>query len=707
MGQKTKAMAVLSLFLLLGWYGPLPAWSMEPAKAMRVVILFDTSGSMRQSDPQNLSRTAVQLFLDLARPQDALGLVAFSDRAVPLVSLTPLSSPGIRQLFLSHLRALSFTGQTTDLGAALERGLDSFPPKSAGTSRDLVLLLTDGNLDLGPSRRAEEPIALARMRQKTLPEYRRRGVALYTIAFTESADQKLLQEMAQATEGEFRFIPQATILHKAFGQLFILANQAESLPMQQGTFLIDEHIQDTSLIISKRHPQAQIALGTPRGQTLYAGSPHAGVTWRSTPSYDVVHLVKPEAGTWQVKGSQGTEENIAIVGTNTLGLQVELRPAYAEVEAPLNITAFLHQEGQKEHHLQEGVSFHADIATPGGETFTLPLRAQEDGVFGATLTTLREPGKYDLVITATAANLRRQRSFSFIVHPSCFQPTVITQAPITASVTLADTCPRFLDLLLESGLSTERGATTWIPLVSSPQGIYQATIAGPSIGQTGEVMIRISGRLQGGEAFTLMKGPWPLPLPAPPPPAIPQQDEKVQGIPQRDESSNLRFAQTKSSQAQHILILIILSMLVGNGALGFFLWRARQAYQQLQGEMHQGQQVHEPSQHEVVQLPPDSAYVVTDEQRKQMNTSIQYVTDNLVFLQDAFTDLVPLLEQYAILLRAVKDTTVTEELIGEIETLAEQTNIDYMLAECPQAFQQALEGIKSVTSTATRIRNVV
>jgi Mg-chelatase subunit ChlD len=182
--------------LLFATGGAMPRESLATSQELRVVILFDTSGSMLQNDPQQLSRTAAKLFLDLARPADTLGLIAFSDRAVPLVPLTSLSAPVIREGFHAQLRALAFTGKTTDLAAALQAGLASFPATATGTSRDLVLLLTDGRLDLGPARRAEEPGALATIRQTLLPQYRQRGITLYTIAFTDKADQELLQEMA-------------------------------------------------------------------------------------------------------------------------------------------------------------------------------------------------------------------------------------------------------------------------------------------------------------------------------------------------------------------------------------------------------------------------------------------------------------------------------------------------------------------------------
>ena len=89
---------------------------------MRAVIVFDNSGSMRQNDPQRLSRVAARLFLDLAQPHDHIGLVAFSETAIPLTPLLSMHAPTAKQTLLDRLRSLQFDGQTTDLGVALQAG---------------------------------------------------------------------------------------------------------------------------------------------------------------------------------------------------------------------------------------------------------------------------------------------------------------------------------------------------------------------------------------------------------------------------------------------------------------------------------------------------------------------------------------------------------------------------------------------------------
>jgi hypothetical protein len=502
---------------------------------MRAVIVFDTSGSMRTSDPQRLSQEAAHLFVSLARTEDAIGMVSFSDQGVPLMPLTSLHAPATKTRLQALLKSIAFTGQTTDLAAALEAGLASFPPGPATGSRDLVLLLTDGQLDLGPRRRAEEPGVLAHIQQTLLPQYRERAIALYTIAFTRGADQSLLQEMAQTTRGAFHFISNAAELHKAFRDLFIVAQQSESLPLLGNTVLLDDSIQEAQLILSKRDKQEQIKLVTPQQESLDAHTTHPGMAWTSTPAYDLVHITHPQPGLWQVNRSDNGAEAIGLVAQSTLSLHIALSPAYREVGEPVSLTAFLEENGQRlrEPSRLQQLTVSARLTSPRSESRTLTLAPQKDGEFAVTLSPLPEPGHYDLLVLASGTEFRRQRTSSFTLHPRCFQPAVTPGPPVMLQVTLAATCAAFRTLLLEAGHAIGGSPPLWTPLTSPQPGLFTVQLPPPAPGQPGEVRLRIRGELDAEGAFNLLKGPWPLPAPtlsAAPPSAPPPETQGGQQL---------------------------------------------------------------------------------------------------------------------------------------------------------------------------------
>lgn len=81
----------------------------------------------------------------------------------------------------------------------------------------------------------------------------------------------------------------------------------------------------------------------------------------------------------------------------------------------------------------------------------------------------------------------------------------------------------------------------------------------------------------------------------------------------------------------------------------------------------------------------------------EINTPIQFVGDNIVFLRDSFTVLLRALGQYQCLLKAVKTDTCSPSLIESCETTNGQDDLDYILTEIPVAIHQSGEGVSRVS----------
>jgi PAS domain S-box-containing protein len=80
----------------------------------------------------------------------------------------------------------------------------------------------------------------------------------------------------------------------------------------------------------------------------------------------------------------------------------------------------------------------------------------------------------------------------------------------------------------------------------------------------------------------------------------------------------------------------------------------------------------------------------------EINTPIQYVGDNAVFLNDSFRDLRQALEAYARYFAASRQGPVAPEQSQELEELLARLDIPYLCGEIPLAIEQALQGVESV-----------
>ena len=81
----------------------------------------------------------------------------------------------------------------------------------------------------------------------------------------------------------------------------------------------------------------------------------------------------------------------------------------------------------------------------------------------------------------------------------------------------------------------------------------------------------------------------------------------------------------------------------------------------------------------------------------EINTPTQYMADNARFLNMAFKDINKLLAKYKQVLETNRATSSMAKHIAEIDALTEEINLTYLSEEIPNAIQQSLQGVDSVS----------
>lgn len=82
----------------------------------------------------------------------------------------------------------------------------------------------------------------------------------------------------------------------------------------------------------------------------------------------------------------------------------------------------------------------------------------------------------------------------------------------------------------------------------------------------------------------------------------------------------------------------------------------------------------------------------------EINTPTQYVGDNIRFMQESFTDMAELMGKYRRLLEKVKVDGTHATLVAELESLAEDADVEFVMEELPSAIEQSLEGVGRVSA---------
>ncbi|MBN1765117.1 MAG: response regulator [Sedimentisphaerales bacterium] len=81
----------------------------------------------------------------------------------------------------------------------------------------------------------------------------------------------------------------------------------------------------------------------------------------------------------------------------------------------------------------------------------------------------------------------------------------------------------------------------------------------------------------------------------------------------------------------------------------------------------------------------------------EINTPIQYIGDNINFLEEAFKCVEKVLSKHEELINQCRHDPVYEELIEEIDQVHQEANMDYISEEIPQATQHSNDGIQCIS----------
>ena len=168
-----------------------------------ILIVLDSSGSMRHNDPKSLRKEAAQFIVALTSRDENVSVVAFSSGARVVSSLRRADSPGAKRLVQSKIEDLKPEGATNFL-AALKYSDRQIARNPGGPTN--VIFLSDGRNNIGGTD--DEVLAFVSERFA--------GKPVHAVAFTADANTKLLTEMAVRTGGTYRVVTKAEELVTVF-----------------------------------------------------------------------------------------------------------------------------------------------------------------------------------------------------------------------------------------------------------------------------------------------------------------------------------------------------------------------------------------------------------------------------------------------------------------------------------------------------------
>ncbi|MDH5326326.1 MAG: VWA domain-containing protein [Gammaproteobacteria bacterium] len=422
----------LSLLLLALICMPVHA---EKNPILDVVLVMDSSGSMKKTDPRELRKSAAKLFISLLSEDDRVSVVSFSDQGYPVAYLTPPKADRKRQSLFAAVDKISNRGVYTNLSGAIDGALRVLNRNPMPNRKKIIVLMSDGKMDLGSAQASAKQTQ--RLQQEIIPMLKQQGVELHTIAFTPESDQATLEQIALSTGGKFNIAANDKQLHDVYAVIFEQNKQPNMLPFSGENFTIDKAITEVTVVGSKDSEKTVLSLASPDGKRFNAKNPPKNVKWFVAETFDLITIRKPQAGTWKLGSSTG--KNKAYVITD-LKMQLNAEPSAVAIGEGLLIKAWLEDNDKiiTKKNILDNVSIQLKVLTPEGRTHELemepnPAVTQTDGVYINHIA-LPSAGIYKLDAVANAKTFSRERTSQV----SVYDPSLKNEKPIQTTEQTTD-----------------------------------------------------------------------------------------------------------------------------------------------------------------------------------------------------------------------------------------------------------------------------
>lgn len=397
--------------------------SKAPTERVEAVLVLDSSGSMRLTDPGKLRDEGARLFAQFLKQGDSFGIIAFADTARVLRPLAEYDS-GKASEVSDALGRVGQDGLYTDLLAGVEAAEAAFKALPPSDARRVVVLLSDGKMEPDPQVGTTEQ-RTDKLLNEVLPDLKAQGVKVHTLYFSDLADKDLLRQIAVATEGVNAFAATADTIHQAFADLFLSVKKPQVLPLTSKGFKIDGNVEEATFYIS-REGASTITLRSPSGSLLSPTSSIPNAKWFSGQKFEVITIQQPEVGDWVIDGVTQSD-GFATVLTNLKLASDFPATVFAGSEALIQARLFEAEKPVVLPLMSGSINFGFRIsatdrvAEPIERDFLVDdgtngdLVAQ-DGVFSHKVA-LTEEGEYKLVVIARAPTFERSQQIAFRVRP--------------------------------------------------------------------------------------------------------------------------------------------------------------------------------------------------------------------------------------------------------------------------------------------------
>ena len=379
-----------------------------------VRIIVDISGSMKDTDPDNLRQPAVRLLARLLPEGASAGVWTFGQYVNMLVPHREVTNAW-REMAIQRSAQINSVALRTNLGAAIETASDDYFT-DGDLSRTHFILLTDGKVDISddPAKNTAEE---TRILDTIVADLIERGATFHPVALSEAADTDFLKALATDSGGRFQVADTADALNLAFLQALNTAVPQEQIPIEGNGFTVDEGVREFTALIfwgeSETSATRELALVRPDDRVVNLSEFPDNVRWAREAGYDLITVNEPLAGQWRINGELGEGSRVTVV--SDLRMVVNPLPPSFTLQEPLKLRVGFFEEGENitNPDFLGVIEVSLSITSEDGRSGTKVLSGEqppEDGTYRDTVSRLPAAGLYTFDVVADGQTFSRKFS---------------------------------------------------------------------------------------------------------------------------------------------------------------------------------------------------------------------------------------------------------------------------------------------------------
>lgn len=384
-----------------------------------VRVLIDISGSMKQTDPKNLRKPALDLIVRLLPDKSRAGVWTFGNSVNMLMPFKPVDAEWRKQA-AAKSNEINSIAMYTNIGKALDEV--SFDKKSLSPDyKTHIVLLTDGVVDIGSDAVANNT-ERQRIINDILPSLKSAGYIIHTIALSENSDMDLLKKISAATDGVYTQAISADQLMSVFLKIFDQAVPAERVPLENNSFLVDASIKEFTALIFRKPGEDKTIIVSPEGKEYSGTNPGDGINWYRTDKYDLITADSPKAGQWKIKTEIAPQSRVTVVSN----LQLVVDPLKSNIHSKdtLAVTYSFQENGKTITNkdflslIETNVIVAKDKTKENTNLSFTVANPPADGFFHQSLNSFPTEGDYELHMYVDGKTFKREFKYSLTVKDS-------------------------------------------------------------------------------------------------------------------------------------------------------------------------------------------------------------------------------------------------------------------------------------------------